>query len=200
METWRNVKDFEKYLKVSTIGNVEFFSRTWITGKNTLRFVNSRPLVPIIRSIYLYASIRINGKTHNLLVHRMVATTFIPNPENKAQVNHINGIKNDNRVENLEWCTPGENQKHAFRLGLKVGKDCNSRIVLQFNLNDSFIKEWKSFKEIADAFGYDRSAIIRVCKKRQYSCYGFKWKYKTEKTCASTGTVETSAENIQFVG
>lgn len=73
------------------------------------------------RGKYPRISTCVNGKKKNLKVHRIVAETFIPNPENKRQINHINGIKTDNRVENLEWCTQYENMRHAVSLGLHKG-------------------------------------------------------------------------------
>ena len=60
-----------------------------------------------------------NGKSRLVSQHRLLAENFIPNPENKKEVNHINGIKNDNRLENLEWATKSENRKHAFDTGLQ---------------------------------------------------------------------------------
>lgn len=66
-----------------------------------------------------YVRLRMRGKAYS--VHRLVATKFIPNPENKPEVNHINGVVDDNRVENLEWATRSENQQHAFDTGLQQG-------------------------------------------------------------------------------
>jgi hypothetical protein len=67
---------------------------------------------------YLVVNLSVQGKHHMRLVHRLVAFAFLSNPDNKHDINHINGVKNDNRVENLEWATRGENIQHAYKTGL----------------------------------------------------------------------------------
>jgi hypothetical protein len=78
---------------------------------------------------YLTIRIPINGEYRSVGQHRLLAESFIPNPENKTEVNHKNGIKNDNRLENLEWVTRSENIKHAFATGLIKAPRCYKKIV-----------------------------------------------------------------------
>ena len=108
---------------------------------------------------------------------------FINNHSEKKQVNHIDANKKNNNVLNLEWATAKENIKHSFYLVLQVNKKgfenkC-SKSIIQFDLNNNFIKIWGSINEVKRELGFNSFGIIGCCKlKVKYkTAYGFKWKY-----------------------
>lgn len=122
-----------------------------------------------------------------ILIHRLVAETFIPNLENKPQVNHKNGIKTDNRGENLEWATSSYNNLHAYRiLGRKpprlekTGQKCPfAKIILQIK-NGQIIAEFYGAREAERKTGVWATSITNCCNgARHYkTAGGYQWKYK----------------------
>ena|SRR3990167_3830110 len=125
-EIWKDVPGYEGYYQISSLGRVKVVPKV-VKSRNRASGVNTRTISESIKVNEIayngYARITLSklAKSKRYSVHRLVAIAFIPNPENKPAVNHINGIKTDNRIENLGWVTNSENEMHSFRvLGKKI--------------------------------------------------------------------------------
>lgn len=112
---WKDINGFEGIYQIS--------DRSEIRRVDTGHIVKQRPKIG-----YWSVCLCKDGKKHYLWVHRLLAQAFIPNPDNKPQVNHINGDRSDCRIENLEWVTASENRKHAYDCGLQSGIDCSKHL------------------------------------------------------------------------
>ena len=186
-EVWKPIKDFENY-EVSNLGRV----RNTIFKNN----ICEKPKIKILKqclqnSGYLKTTIRKNKKQYNKTIHRLVAETFIPNPNNLPCINHKDGNKHNNCVDNLEWCTYSYNNKEAYRMGLKkpyqtgkYGADSLKAIkVLMIDKNtNEILKEFGSLIDAAHYVGKNKSChIVNCCKGKLKTAHGYKWQYKVKE-------------------
>ena len=176
-ETWKPVplKEFENLYEISNYGKVR--------SKGTYNTCKKGIMNPMTdTSGYYHVMLYNKGISKDVSIHRLVALAFIPNPDNKATVNHINCDRSDNRAENLEWTTYRENNDYAIKVMRDAGgnkrNNKSSRPVEQLDMNGNVINEFPSYREAERQTGI--SAIDKVCAGSKYrkTAGGFKWRYK----------------------
>lgn len=164
-EVWKDVKDFEGLYQVSSLGNVKrLVSKRVLNERFIGRFFDKDGYVKRILSK--------EGINYNFREHRLVASTFIENPENKPTVNHINGIKTDNRVENLEWNTQLENKQHAVNSGLTNLKGinhpkCKLTEKQVFEIREIGFSQTRTY--LSKKYGVSRNSIFGIITGRYWS-------------------------------
>jgi hypothetical protein len=171
MEIYKDIKNFEETHQVSNLGNIRTKDR-YVYGKNHgvefKRLVKGQIMKQkVSKQGYNETQLRCEGKVLYKRVHRLVAEAFIDNPNNYPQVNHKNGIKTDNRVENLEWCSSKQNQQHAWNTGLQKhnsGEFKGKPVILY---NDKGVERYfKSGLEAAKYLKVHPSSIYRRLKTK----------------------------------
>lgn len=178
IEIWKDVKGFDGVYQVSNLGRVKGLER--ISSDN--RFLPERILsTSLCSNGYLIAKLCFNGKSKRISVHRLVASAFIPNPNNLPHINHIDENKTNNIVSNLEWCTPKYNANYGT--GKARARESfisnNSKEIYQFDLNGNFVNSYRSISEASDTTNAPRSEICSCCKMKEssVSSHGFMWRY-----------------------
>lgn len=178
-EIWKGIKGYEGCYQISNKGRVKSIGRVVSSLKCKRKTVPTRILCQNINKVNGYASVQLSSKgmKKRVTIHRLVAFAFIEYTEGK-EVNHINGNKLDNRLENLEFVTKSENINHAHKTGLINMKDRGNKPVLQYDLNGVFIQNFPSVLKATIHMGKTNgTSISKACKKIQKTAYGYKWEY-----------------------
>jgi len=165
-EIWKDIEGYENLYQVSNKGRFKSFKKS-----------KDGDLLNPFYDKYGYLNISICRKKQK--AHRVVAKAFISNPENKPTVNHINGVHDDNRVENLEWATMKEQIEHSFRTGLtkkRYGTDNKfSKEVYQYDTNLKLIEKHVSAAEAQRRFGFIKFHIYACCNGKRKTTGGYIW-------------------------
>lgn len=184
IEEWRDIKGFEGRYKISNMGRVLSLPKPCklivFNKAETIRMTKEKIISGRKdKDGYVMVDLTDGVKLHKKKVHRLVAEAFLKPIEGKCIVNHINGVKDDNRVTNLEWCTTQENATHAKNI-LHV-KRRGGRAVRQYSLDGIFMKEYDTITQAAKVIDTTKTSIQMCCVGKTKKSCGFLWLYADEK-------------------
>lgn len=172
-EVWKDIPEYEGLYQVSNLGRVKSLPKHYhqeMILKNKLT-----------KDGYHETTLYKNNKSKCIRTHRLVAIAFIPNPNNKPQINHIDGNKLNNNVNNLEWCTNRENIDHSLKTGLQNHKGKNNpkaKSVLQYDLQGNLINRYDTLREATQMTGVLENKISMVCNHHSKTAGGYVWKFE----------------------
>lgn len=175
----KQIKGYEGLYAISENGDVWSLERPYVnhlgetTKKKTLKKLND---FLDGKGNYKMVGLSKDGKRTKYLLHRLVAQTFLKEQDSKIEVNHKDGNKLNNNVENLEWCTRIENIRHSIDTGLR--KISKGRAVLQKDMKGNVLKEHKSIRSAGRSIGKGMGNIANCCRGAIKSAYGYVWEYK----------------------
>ena len=168
-EEWKDIPEYEGLYQVSNLGRIKSLERIDALGRK----VEEKILKPlIIRNGYYLTGLYKNSVRKFYYVHRLVYEVFNSQIPENMQVNHINEVKTDNRLSNLNLMTCKENVNWGTR------NERIAKVVLQFDLNDNLVKEYPSIMQVERELGFNNAHIVKCCKGKLKTAYGYKWKYK----------------------
>jgi hypothetical protein len=171
MELWKDIKDYEGLYQISNLGKVKRLAKTVIRSYHGSFKIEDKILKPNYVSGYLKIGLTKNKKRIHYLIHRLVCLNFLGKHLEKIEVNHKNGIKSDNKLENLEWCSPSENSKHAYKIGLRSQKGQKNNLS---KLTDKQVYEIKYIKrnmsqiKLAHEYNVSKSSINYIINNKTW--------------------------------